>query len=330
MLGVFFGTDYKKIYFTNRSSWSNKLYINNGIGYAIGNWSALTAVGQVDLDWSPYCGNNYYEADDYNTCDHCGCEIDEDDTYYSEGGNGPFCQECYDDYYFRCANCNDEYRLDDRWITNNDEWYCSDCYAEHFISCERCENSMSRDDGDYITLNECAYCMNCAEQLGIERCDCCAEYTDAGLTVVVINSKGYEQSVCPDCLEREEVLKCGECDGFFELDDPKDAEHYQDSAGNPLCYPCYRAARLKYQIPLIPEVTMEYSYADINQIGWSYTSGSCPTWRKGNVTIAQMPDPCSGREDALHVYWQSKKLFISLQDFEHTITRLLVYLKANR
>lgn len=60
-------------------------------------------------------------------------------------------------------------------------------------------------------------------------------------------------------------------------------------------------------------------------IDWNYTSGSIPTWRKGNVTIAQMRDPISCRDDAYYVYWQGRKLFVSLNDFEHTLTRLAHY-----
>jgi len=60
-----------------------------------------------------------------------------------------------------------------------------------------------------------------------------------------------------------------------------------------------------------------------SKIDWEYTSGSVPTWRRGNVTIAQMRDPISNRDDALHVYWQGKKLFVCLSDFDHAVARLV-------
>jgi hypothetical protein len=66
------------------------------------------------------------------------------------------------------------------------------------------------------------------------------------------------------------------------------------------------------------------------QIEWEYTSGSIPTWRRGNVTIAQMRDSTTCRDDAYHVYWNGKKLFVCLNDFEHAVTRLANYAKAIR
>jgi len=62
-------------------------------------------------------------------------------------------------------------------------------------------------------------------------------------------------------------------------------------------------------------------------IKWAYTSGSVPTWRMGGITIAQMRDCETCRDDAYHVYLNGKKLFVSLNDFEHTVTRLARYAK---
>jgi hypothetical protein len=64
----------------------------------------------------------------------------------------------------------------------------------------------------------------------------------------------------------------------------------------------------------------------ISSIKWEYTSGSVPTWRHGSITIAQMRDGQSCKEDAYHVYYQGKKMFVCLQDFEHAVTRLVNYL----
>ena len=66
------------------------------------------------------------------------------------------------------------------------------------------------------------------------------------------------------------------------------------------------------------------------KVDWEYTSGCVPTWRKGSVTIAQMRDPVTCREDALHVYWNGRKLFVCLNDFDHALVRLAHYAQQVR
>ena len=68
----------------------------------------------------------------------------------------------------------------------------------------------------------------------------------------------------------------------------------------------------------------------MSKIDWEYTSGSVPTWRKGNVTIAQMRDPVTCRDDAYHVYWNGKKLFVCLNDFDHAVARLINCVRGTR
>ena len=64
-------------------------------------------------------------------CDRCGERIWSDD---NEGdSNTTLCQDCYDNYYHRCADCDRLIQGDDTYYADDDSniSYCGDCIEQH-------------------------------------------------------------------------------------------------------------------------------------------------------------------------------------------------------
>lgn len=91
-------------------------------------------------------------------CDKCKEICDKDDC--RETDEGKLCEECYDDIFDECYNCNDDYKIEDM-IRYNGDYYCQECHDEQFRVCQHCENSYDIDDmyiTDIYTL--CDECRN--------------------------------------------------------------------------------------------------------------------------------------------------------------------------
>ena len=67
-----------------------------------------------------------------NHCYNCDCELDRDNTCYSERNDEYYCSDCYYDTFAHCENCGgEEYAEDLNYIEENDCYYCNSCYDEY-------------------------------------------------------------------------------------------------------------------------------------------------------------------------------------------------------
>lgn len=76
---------YTQITLTNNGTSYDVLYINGGIGYAVGRWADIQDIDSHDLQWDVI--HTYH-------CAECGEPLDEDDVYYGDDDQ-PYCSWCH-------------------------------------------------------------------------------------------------------------------------------------------------------------------------------------------------------------------------------------------
>lgn len=129
ILATITGYTYRKIdYLCNYGSDCGMLYINGGVGYAIGPQAVVENLDRYDFRW---------DEPNYPECDHCDRSIrDEDDVVEHNGYT--YCQECFDHLFAECYCCGDYVHRDDTHYYDG-EYYCDDCFEERFFVCDHCD-----------------------------------------------------------------------------------------------------------------------------------------------------------------------------------------------
>jgi formylmethanofuran dehydrogenase subunit E len=112
------------------------------------------------------------EPEEIDYCERCGEAVAIEDAFVTDGGEGPYCEDCYYELYGRCANCDREVFLDDACQDSNGEVYCEYCYYRLYAICARCAAEIWREDA--IFQDGEAYCEDCAagenrQQIGEDR-----------------------------------------------------------------------------------------------------------------------------------------------------------------
>ena len=102
---------------------------------------------QSDTLLCPSCGNR--------VCDNCGCIISSN--HYNIDGQ-QLCDDCYQEIYTQCNNCDYNIRREDAMEYNYDS-YCPDCFNEYFFACPDC-GEVTRKRNAYFIDGE-LYCESC-------------------------------------------------------------------------------------------------------------------------------------------------------------------------
>lgn len=148
-------------------------YINSGTGFVLAEsgHDFLTA-DCVDLDWDVDGGSRY-------TCDACGDRVDEDDCCSGPGGEGIYCESCYNDRFEYCEKCNE--------------------------TCDRDEiHEVHGSPYNYV----CEYCL---DRIGAMKCDDCGDYVVDDYHVMQDSENVY----CDSCIDRQTEFTC-QCGERFE------------------------------------------------------------------------------------------------------------------
>lgn len=98
------------------------------------------------------------EDEHHFTCQECDDRYHEDDVYWSDGGYGPYCSNCYYERYDRCHKCDSEWENGELKETPRGEYWCESCFAEQYFECEDCDGTFSNDE--YMGYNLCETCWN--------------------------------------------------------------------------------------------------------------------------------------------------------------------------
>lgn len=127
------------------------------------------------------------DEDEEHTCSSCGDDI----TYYDDViwvDGEAYCCDCA----FFCERCQ-EYRTGDSYTADGECW-CEVCYNRYALVCGRCGEAEPSNNTtiEYVTSQNRNLCESCRDDLNIEWCDCCDEYTE------------HTDSSCDVCSDRGE------------------------------------------------------------------------------------------------------------------------------
>jgi hypothetical protein len=174
---------------------------------------------QVDLSSSvlcPACGDNLDSANllvcsscdgsscdgDYLSCSRCNSRILEEDCHFVDGHT--YCSDCYNELYFCCHSCHEDFSVDDMSVIDDGNVYCQDCFLDLYRYCDFCNRDRPRDDfttihsttihGNRSTLD---YCNDCAHEYSAD-CEECGERFLNDLL-----SEFNDLSLCEECANNE-------------------------------------------------------------------------------------------------------------------------------
>lgn len=79
------------------------------------------------------CNNCLINSNAYFYCDHCGQWYERETVYsYTTVNDATICQNCKDDYYLYCEDCEELFHEDDLMYNDRDDcYYCENCYGNH-------------------------------------------------------------------------------------------------------------------------------------------------------------------------------------------------------
>ena len=127
-----------------------------------------------------YCEEEDYD-ETYGCCMTCDRDIDtEDDAFYIESGNGPFCENCV----FSCAKCDCRYKKNEGTEIDGED-YCENCVSEHFTFCENCNEYVKNNKAVEVVvphpepcIKYCTeyWCEDCIDSDGVKRCEECGHH----------------------------------------------------------------------------------------------------------------------------------------------------------
>jgi hypothetical protein len=109
----------------------------------------------------------------YSVCTDCNEVVHNDNSTYTTSHGNNICEGCYDSYYFTCSDCVDIVHQDYRH-SNGDSYICEHCFNDHYFSCDNCSNNHHIDN--CYELNGSNYCRECYDQRGTECSECGHSY----------------------------------------------------------------------------------------------------------------------------------------------------------
>jgi len=104
-------------------------------------------------------------GDIYTMCVRCDAELRNDAAYFTDGGEGPYCGECYYELYERCTRCNREVYISDVCEASNGHAYCEPCYYRLYAICAHCGDEIWRSSA--FVMDGDTYCVPCSRTLGL-------------------------------------------------------------------------------------------------------------------------------------------------------------------
>lgn len=148
----FMNLNYKRIELSNNYNTTGVLYINNDMGYIIGESERIERYSSYDFE---------IDVDDFTVCESCNRHLHEDDVYFSPYGE-PYCDSCFYEYYDRCYRCGETYSREDiTYVESTGQDLCEHCLERNYSYCETCgeyykHEQMHEHDGELF----CWQCLN--------------------------------------------------------------------------------------------------------------------------------------------------------------------------
>ena len=73
----------------------------------------------------------YFCSECTTSCDICGRYLRRRDAYQAVDSDYDYCEHCYNNETYRCADCGSRFRYEDDLREVEGCWYCDDCYENH-------------------------------------------------------------------------------------------------------------------------------------------------------------------------------------------------------
>lgn len=96
------------------------------------------------------------------TCAECGLCVFEDDI--QSHGRDNYCQDCFDELFFCCDNCNEFHLREDMIGLTDGNSICISCYDYEYTTCEECGRVIHNDNAYNDEEGERYLCRNCFEE----------------------------------------------------------------------------------------------------------------------------------------------------------------------
>lgn len=105
---------------------------------------------------------NYLPENDVYYCDECGDSTED----VVETDDGMYCQQCYNEIYDRCSDCDSEIFSEDSISTAYDTTICSNCYEQDYFTCDKCGEVYNNEDMKKIKSDsDGMYCNKCKNRI---------------------------------------------------------------------------------------------------------------------------------------------------------------------
>ncbi len=216
------GVSYRKINLDNRGDSSGLIWINSGIGYAVGAESTVNGLSHVSLD-----------IDSGPVCCGCNCSLDDECNYVE--GTGDFCEECFHNDYFHCSVCGDTEHNDNCHEVVGQygtDYVCWDCRSRNYTECDDCHDY--HPDNEVRDIDDRDICDSCFETEKYHTCNNCDNTHDASAF-----SEVDDEYICDGCIEQYICSECG-----------KESSDMDSVHGKLVCSDCIEEAE-KSEYPLL-------------------------------------------------------------------------------
>lgn len=116
-----------------------------------------------DEEYMLYDDEYYHQDcfdDNFIMCEDCNEYYPKERLTWLDSYDKYVCDDCLDNYV-RCYGCDEWISLDDAMRGANDEWYCEDCWSNNFTMCDNCGETIWICDSFYNADDGCIYCEDC-------------------------------------------------------------------------------------------------------------------------------------------------------------------------
>lgn len=175
------GHSYKKVGLENHN---DLMYINNDSGFLIGLPDHIKPCNNVGLEF----------GDMVISCDHCDCDMGEDEYEITPNGSR-YCHDCFNEHYATCPCCDEVKDRDDMTEVDCGDLVCDRCLGRNYTSCDEC--SAYHADEDITHVDGADYCDSCLDS----ECAECSKCNEWRHNDHIVDS---DPIICDDCQPEKE------------------------------------------------------------------------------------------------------------------------------
>jgi len=115
-----------------------------------------------------------------------------------------FCDECFDDIFFRCEFCGEYDFREYECLSPDEEIICERCFEDNCVRCCNCDKILWADSAERFEGEP--YCFDCFSECFFVCCGCGESY----------DLDDYvEDGLCLYCFREEDLSVCNECGRRF-------------------------------------------------------------------------------------------------------------------